>query len=740
MTAAAAQPEPNSPAGELALSYVAQQIPVFPCRHEAEEIIDQSSGEIDTRGEKTPLLNNGFLGATLNAGLVERTWRRYPNALIGAATGSKARFFALDIDNKPGGSNGYEWLAAMEEKHGPLPATARSLTANGGMHLLFKYVDGVRNRGALGAGVDIRGEGGYIIMPGSVMADGREYRWADKTREIADAPDWLLDLLKPKTAQADTYRGLPTPTGSNHAYVDASVDAELRDLAAVPMGAGRNNALNDSAFALGRWVGGGHISESDARAWLQDVARGWGRDWAKCCKTIENGLKAGIMDPRHPPEPSAGYEDNTRPIDPELIKRFIENSERKQEARATAAPKTSANDNVPPASSKFSIFDWPSSRYVGEPPVIKELVEGTIPQAVPGMIAAMGDTGKSYAALELHRRVSFGSSTFDPPIFGGRVLATGTSVMVTSEDDAGEVHRRLAALDQRGHRLSEGGKMLVVPLPSAGGPQVFWREDRKLGLIETDSWKRLCEELVGIEDLRLVTLDPLASFAHVQINEDPAAGAFVCASLGALAAETRATVLVAHQKKTAKPIEGLADAREAIRGSTALVDGLRLAYALWPAEEKRARAICKDLGVEYTANRVVFGGVVKANGAARRIVSTYVRNEFGLLVDRTSGIGSNNAPQEELIEHLVAAIASAAHSGQPLTKTGATGLFENRERLGDSLSGLSRHKIEALANQAIERQLVVKCIAGGTIAKWLDVPTGSFAKGLGNFRKGMARG
>ncbi|MDF0659694.1 MULTISPECIES: AAA family ATPase [unclassified Rhizobium] len=410
-------------------------------------------------------------------------------------------------------------------------------------------------------------------------------------------------------------------------------------------------------------------------------------------------------------------------------------------AKRSATPIV-ANDNSPPPvmPRPFSIFDWPSSRFVGEPPVIEELVEGTIPLAIPGMIAAMGDTGKSYAALELHRRVSFGSVTFDPPIFGGRVLATGTSVMVTSEDDAGEVHRRLAALDKRGHRIAEGKKLLVVPLPSAGGPQVFWREDRKLGLIETDDFKRLCDQLVEIDDLRLVTLDPLASFAHVQINEDPAAGAFVCASLGALAAETRATVLVAHHmKKTAKPVETLADAREAIRGSTALVDGLRLAYALWPAEEKRARAICKDLGVEYSPNKVVFGGVVKANGAARRIVSTYVRNEFGLLVDRTAGIGASNLPQDDLIELMVAAISAAAHAGQPFTKTGATGLFDNKERLGEGLSGLSRHRIEALAQRAIETQRVVKCLAGGTVPKWLDVPTGIFAQGLGEFRKGMMR-
>ena len=401
-----------------------------------------------------------------------------------------------------------------------------------------------------------------------------------------------------------------------------------------------------------------------------------------------------------------------------------------------------ANDNIP-ATPAFSIFDWTGARFVGEPPVVEELIDSGIPLGVPAMVAAMGDTGKSYALLNLHQRVAFGSNIMDAPIFGGRVKVTGTAVMVTAEDDAGEVHRRLAALDERGQRFGPNkDRMIVVPLPSAGGPQVFWRDDRRQGLVETDAWKRLCDQLASIQDLRVVTLDPLASFAHVALNEDPAAGAFVCASIGRLAAETGATTFVAHHmKKTGRttPIESLADAREAIRGSTALVDGLRLAYALWPAEEKRGKAVCKEVGVTYSPNRVVLGGVVKANGAARRIVSTYVRNEFGLLVDRTASLGANSVPQEDMIEMVVEAIAAAAESGHPYTKTGATGLFEQRDRLPEEMRSLSKHRLEVLAQEAIDKNRVVKCLAGGTTVKWLDVPGGSFAIGLGQFRKGMVR-
>ncbi len=400
-----------------------------------------------------------------------------------------------------------------------------------------------------------------------------------------------------------------------------------------------------------------------------------------------------------------------------------------------------ANDNVP-SGPVFSIFDWTVDRFKGEPPKVEYLVEGVMPAGVPGMVSAMGDTGKSYAMLELHRRVSFGSGVYDAPIFGGRVLARGTSVMITSEDDASEVHRRIAALDHKEHRFSElGRKMIVVPLPSAGGAQAFWKDDKKRGLQETDNYHRICDQLSEIDDLRLVTFDPLTSFAHLPLNEDPAAGQFVCTSLSRLATETGATVLVAHHmRKTQKPIETLGDARDSIRGSTALVDGLRLAYAMWPAEEARARKVCKAIGEEFTPGKVVLGGVVKANGAARRIISTYVRNDHGLLVDKTALLGSATPPTGDLIGALVVTIEAAASAGAPFTKTGASGVFEMRERLPGELKVLSKSRLHGLVDDALGKSLIVRSAAKGEkIAKWLDVPGGYFATGLGSFTTGSVR-
>lgn len=397
-----------------------------------------------------------------------------------------------------------------------------------------------------------------------------------------------------------------------------------------------------------------------------------------------------------------------------------------------------ANDNKPQP--VLDIFAWKSSRFVGEPPSVEYLIDGVVPLAVPMLVAAMGDTGKSFAMLEAGRRVAFGEGRFESPIFGGNVKRSGTAVFITSEDDEPEVHRRLAALDNRGDRLKRGDKLIVIPLPSAGGAFPFWHEKRDRGLEETPQFRRFADQLSTIDDLLMVGIDPLASFAHLPINEDPAAGAFVCASIGRLAAETGATVAVAHHmKKTAKAVENLSEAREAIRGSTAIVDGVRLAYALWPAETDRAKRICKDIGRAYSPNAIAFGGVVKANGAARRVLSTYARNDFGLLVDVTAKLGGNMPERGDLRSALVVAIEGAAGAGRPFKLTGNAGLFANRERLPDDVRGLSRHRIEGLAREALERGEIVKAAAKGEkAADWLDVPTGWFAHGLGEFKTGAA--
>ena len=387
----------------------------------------------------------------------------------------------------------------------------------------------------------------------------------------------------------------------------------------------------------------------------------------------------------------------------------------------------------------IDITEWGAERWTGEPPARRYLVSGRIPLGVAVMVAAMGDTGKSFILLSLALLVATGKDLLLCMALGGYVEEHGTAVVFTAEEDAGEIHSRLAALDPHGRRFKYPGKLLVIPLPDAGGPLSLVMQTRE-GLKVTPEFDMLRKQLVAIPDLKMVVFDPLQNFVQTDINADPAAGQFACAVFAQLAAETGATVVLPHHmRKSPKPIETVADARDAIRGTTALVDGLRAAYALWPVADAEAKKICRSINVIWQPNRVVAGAVVKANGKADRGISTFIRDECGVLRDASAqieAVENKNGNQGDLLLLLEMAIKDKAIDEQPFTKTGKNGVFDRKAELPEALQVVSKSALSRMVEDLEAAGRIVKAIHNGTIKQWLDVPAGPFAAGTGSFRKG----
>jgi hypothetical protein len=161
---------------EHALALAAQGFKVFPI----------------APGQKAPPLLNGWpQKATSDAAEVEMFWLAVPNANIGIHCEG---LLVIDVDVKKGGNESLELLRLQED----LPATLCTNTPSGGGHYFYSlplHHEGVPNGvETLGRGLDIRSTGGYVVAPGSVVAAGT-YAFADPTREIAPAPDWLVQRL-----------------------------------------------------------------------------------------------------------------------------------------------------------------------------------------------------------------------------------------------------------------------------------------------------------------------------------------------------------------------------------------------------------------------------------------------------------------------------------------------------------------------------------------------------------------
>ena len=206
------EPRANAKANpllEAALAYAAAGIPVFP-------LIPR---------DKKPATSNGFKDATTDAAKIRSWWQTWRHANIGVPTGKASGWLAIDIDAKNGAT--YDTLAAL----GRLPQTRMAQTPSGGLHLVFAYPASgaeVRNSASkITPGIDVRGEGGYIVVAPSRVTNG-QYEWVtDGDQDPAPCPAWLLKLARDKPQPAYRERALVAPTAIRKP--GATRDEEDRD-------------------------------------------------------------------------------------------------------------------------------------------------------------------------------------------------------------------------------------------------------------------------------------------------------------------------------------------------------------------------------------------------------------------------------------------------------------------------------------------------------------------------------
>lgn len=156
-----------------ALALAARGFPVFP---------------IAANSKYPPLLNQWPKKATVDSKTIELYWLPMPDANIGVHCEGLA---VLDVDPAKGGAESLEFLRMAND----LPDTLTTITPSGGRHLFYRLPEGHKgvpnSVGTLGAGLDVRSTGGYVVAPGSATPAG-EYAFEHPDVAIAAAPEWLL--------------------------------------------------------------------------------------------------------------------------------------------------------------------------------------------------------------------------------------------------------------------------------------------------------------------------------------------------------------------------------------------------------------------------------------------------------------------------------------------------------------------------------------------------------------------
>ena len=170
--------------GDAALDYVSRGWAVFPL----------------VEGQKTPACENGFKDATTDPEQVEMAWSVRPMMNVGIATGdASGGLVVLDFDVDPDkGEDGIATLRAWEIAHGELPETVQAVTGRGGLHMFYRTREHIGCSINSDAGVDVRGNGGYVVAPPSIHPNGTPYAWENDPDdyEVAEADGNVLAFIR----------------------------------------------------------------------------------------------------------------------------------------------------------------------------------------------------------------------------------------------------------------------------------------------------------------------------------------------------------------------------------------------------------------------------------------------------------------------------------------------------------------------------------------------------------------
>lgn len=353
--------------------------------------------------------------------------------------------------------------------------------------------------------------------------------------------------------------------------------------------------------------------------------------------------------------------------------------------------------------------------FLGKPKAVSWLVEGIFPQAKAIILASPPGIGKSYLSLNLAVTVASAPSALNPAFcFGGQVKAHGRVVIVSAEDDHDELHRRLAAITK-----DMPSRLHVVSLPD-NGHFTFLQGDNRSGLTPAVQWSELKKQIAELDDVCLVIVDTLQALSCGDMNAAEIAQAMMN-ELTEVANRTGAAVIALHHltKGKADAQNGLLSAQsamDAIRGSGAIVGAVRAAYCLFP--HPQGSKVCEALNIPFVENKVIYGLVAKANGPARRDRSIYIRNDDGLLEDRTlqykRAVGEEHSLLEsELLAEIVAAYV--AGNGFAVSIQSKNGLHKRREEMAGEFHNKPATWFQDVATRLVQAgKLATKKITNGS--------------------------
>jgi RecA-family ATPase len=333
--------------------------------------------------------------------------------------------------------------------------------------------------------------------------------------------------------------------------------------------------------------------------------------------------------------------------------------------------------------------------YVGDSRARRDVIHGRLPAGKVVLLAGAGGSGKSTLLLQIAEALQDGTGTAFGDAISGAFRGL-PCILMLGEDSRDTLDLRLQVI-----RAKQGGKPagdcgLYIPCPDLEhSARLVVRDDYSRNIVPTEAFEWL-EKNIEAEaaihgGVALVAIDTFTALLGVDANS--AEDVQGCYNLLARLARKHDFCLVVthHLNKGTQQ-----DSRQKIRGSTAVVDGVRAAYVLEQVDKGEAAKMLKaaQLDPDHDLLRVT---LQKDNLGLSRKPIYFLREVDGYLRDISHLVGDQDDPEAALI----AIVKGFNDSGQVVKKTGTQGLYSLRaEAWPKALQ--SRDRITLVANTLLQ--------------------------------------
>lgn len=215
-------------------------------------------------GRKEPMTKNGVLDASCELEQIKLWWGDNPTANIGLACGEKSGVYVVDVDFDI--DKNIDGFVALDKLTDRWPDTVTQYTPRGGRHYFFQTKDPPRNKNNFKEGIDIRGEGYYVLLAPSVHPNGKMYQWVEGKAPLDIPFAEYPRCMRPEKVEIVPVAPLPK--------LDISTDEKLRRASAylaqcapAKQGKGGHDALFWAATCM---VHGFELRDNEALSLLEN--------------------------------------------------------------------------------------------------------------------------------------------------------------------------------------------------------------------------------------------------------------------------------------------------------------------------------------------------------------------------------------------------------------------------------------------------------------------------------------